>query len=283
MASRPSSRWIAKGVSLRCRAFRRTRTAISEFRGTGRGSLWPPSGDVWTYDFVRQTRSRLTTDPAPDTRPLWTPDGQRIVFTSRRAGYPELFWRAADGTGRDERLLTRAQNLIDLRANDWSADGGQLLFSELPPSQRGAIGQIAIERASDPSLLLTGEDFSYSYAAVSPNGRWIAYVSTMSTRPEVYVERYPELGDRQQISTGGGTRPLWSRDGRELFFSTNNGQMLVVPVQLGTTLVFGRPQVLFEFPMFITGGSQPYDIAPDGRFLVIQRGQVDGASPPSGT
>ena len=177
-------------------------------------------GDVWTYDFVRQTRSQLTTDPAPDTRPLWTPDGQRIVFTSRRAGYPELFWRAADGTGRDERLLARAQNLIDLRANDWSADGGQLLFSELPPSQRGAIGQIAIGRASDPSLLLTGEDFSYSYAAVSPNGRWMAYVSTMSTRPEVYVERYPELGDRQQISTGGGTRPLWSRDGLELFFST---------------------------------------------------------------
>ena len=70
-------------------------------------------------------------------------------------------------------------------------------------------------------------------------------------------------------------RPLWSRDGRELFFSTNNGQMLVVPVQLGTTLVFGRPQVLFEFSMFMTGGSQPYDIAPDGRFLVIQRGQAD--------
>ena len=181
-------------------------------------------GDVWTYDFVRQTRSRLTTDPAPDTRPLWTPDGQRIVFTSRRAGYPELFWRA-----------------------------------------------------SDPSLLLTPENFSYTYAAVSPNGRWIAYVSTMSTRPEVYVERYPELGGRQQISTGGGTRPLWSHDGRELFFSTNNRQMLVVLVQSGTTLVFGRPQVLFEVPMFVTGGSQAYDVAPDGRFLVIQRGQVDGS------
>ena len=154
---------------------------------------------MWTYDFVRQTRTQLTTDPAPDTRPLWTPDSQRIVFTSRRAGYPELFWRAADGTGRDERLLARAQNLIDLRANDWSADGGRLLFSELPPVQRGAIGQVAIGRASDPSLLLAGEDLSYSYAAVSPNGRWIAYVSTMtmSTRPEVFVERYPELGDRQ--------------------------------------------------------------------------------------
>ena len=152
----------------------------------------------------------------------------------------------------------------------------QLLFSELLPGLQGAIGQIAIERPSDPNMLLTGEDFSYSYAAVSPNGRWLAYQSDMSTRPEVYVERYPELGERQQISTGGGTRPLWSRDGRELFFSTNNRQMLVVPVQSGTTLVIGRPQVLFEFPMFSTGGSQPYDIAPDGQFLFIQSSQANG-------
>ena len=79
------------------------------------------------------TLSRLTTDPARTRSPLWTPDGQRIIFTSRRAGYPELFWRPADGTGRDERLLARAKDLLDLRANGWSADGRQLLFTEVPP------------------------------------------------------------------------------------------------------------------------------------------------------
>ena len=229
------------------------------------------------YDFVRETRSRLTNDPAQDTRPLWTPDGQRIVFTSRRAGYPELFWRPADGTGRDERLLSRAQDLIDLRANGWSADGGQLLFSELPPGQQGAIGQIAIERPSDANMLLIGEDFSYDYAAVSPNGRWMAYQSNESGSPGGLRRAVP--GARGAATDLDGRRHA-SRCGRATAGSCSsapdNRQMLVVPVQSGTTLVAGRPQVLFEFPMFTTGGSQPYDIAPDGQFLFIQRGQANG-------
>ena len=87
--------------------------------------------DVWIYDFARANLSRLTNHPAQDTNPLWTPDGQRIIFTSKRAGYPELFWRPADGTGSDERLLTRGKELLDLFATGWSADGKQLLFSEV--------------------------------------------------------------------------------------------------------------------------------------------------------
>jgi serine/threonine-protein kinase len=232
--------------------------------------------DVWTYDFARATLSRLTTDPAPDTRPLWTPEGQRIIFMSRRAGYPELFWRPADGTGSDERLLARAKDLRDLLADGWSADGRQLLFTEVPPSAQCAIGQITIERPSDATVLVKSE-FCNARAAVSPDGRWMAYQSNVSGRIEIYVERYPALGNRQQISTGGGVLPLWSRDGRELFFSAPDGrQMFAVPVQSGTTLVAGRPQVLFEFAMFVAPNmTRPYDIAPDGRFLIIRSGQTD--------
>ena len=232
--------------------------------------------DVWTYDVVRATLSRLTTDPAPDRSPLWTPDGQRVVFTSSRAGYPELFWRPADGTGSDERLLARAKDLVDLRANGWSADGKQLLFTEVSAGVQVAIGQMAVERPSDVKML-EKSDFSNDNATVSPDGRWMAYHSNVSGRYEIYVERYPELGMRQQISTDGGRLPIWSRDGRELFFSSPNGrQMLVVPVQPGTTLVAGRPQVLFEFAMLAnSGGNRPYDIAPDGRFLIIRSGQAE--------
>jgi serine/threonine-protein kinase len=231
--------------------------------------------DVWTYDVVRATLSRLTTASAAGTRPLWTPDGQRIIFTSRRAGYPELFWRPADGTGSDERLLARAKDLNDLLANGWSADGRQLLFSE-GANLRCAIGQIAIERPSEATVLVKNE-FCNARASVSPDGRWMAYESNVSGRNEIYAERYPALGNRQQISTGGGILPLWSRDGRELFFSATDGrQMFAVPVQSGTTLVAGRPQVLFEFAMLVNGaGNRPYDIAPDGRFVMIRSGQAE--------
>ena len=208
--------------------------------------------DVSTYDFARATLSRLTTDPAEDRSPLWTPDGQRIIFTSRRAGYMELFWRPADGTGTDERLLSRAKNLIDLHADGWSPDGSHVLFTEVSPASpinQCAIGQIPIERSSDVRVLVKS-DFCNQFSALSPNRLWMAYQSNVSGREEIYVERYPELGSRQKISTDGGVLPLWSRNGRELFFGGLDGrQMFVVPVQSGTTLVAGRPQVLFEAAM----------------------------------
>jgi serine/threonine-protein kinase len=105
----------------------------------------------------------------------------------------------------------------------------------------------------------------------------MAYESNVSGRFEIYVERYPEQGNRQQISTGGGRLPRWSADGRELFFRTEDArQMLAVPVQSGTTMVAGRPQVLFEVAMsLIQAGSRPYDVAPDGRFLIIRNNQAD--------
>ncbi len=223
---------------------------------------------LWIYDFTRATLSRPTTDVGAHS-PLWTRDGQRIVFTSVRSGYPELFWRPADGTGSDERLLARENNLTSLRANAWSADGRQLLFTEVAATS--AIAQIAIERPSEARVLVKGD----SPAVVSPDGRWIAYQNNDSGRTEIYVERYPELGSRQQISIDGGRLPLWSRNGRELFFrSLDARQMIAVPVQFGTRLVAGRAQVLFKFVMVpIQGGSWPHDIAPDGRFLIIRGGQ----------
>ena len=232
--------------------------------------------DVWIYDRARATFSRLTTHPASDTRPLWTPDGHRIVFRSTRAGYPELFWRPADGTGSDEPLLTRAKDSIDLRADGWSADGKQLLFTEVPSTFQGAIAQIAIDRPSEQKNLVKSE-FYNSFPAVSPNGRWMAYESNVSGQYEIYVQQYPELGRRELISTGGGRLPVWSPDGKELFFSSlDNRQMLTVPMQTGPTLGAGRSQVLFDVVMQPpNGGSRRYDVAPDGRFLMIQSSQAE--------
>ena len=109
------------------------------------------------------------------------------------------------------------------------------------------------------------------------DGRWIAYTSNLSGRPEIYVERYPDLGDRQQISSAGGQLPLWSADGGELFFSgLDDQQMLTVAVQSGSALVAGRPDVLFEkaHPEIGTGW-RPYDVSPDGRFVMITTGATE--------
>jgi serine/threonine-protein kinase len=233
--------------------------------------------DVWTYDALRATRSRLTTNPAQNRSPLWTPDGQRIIFTSTRGGHPELFWRPADGTGRDERLFARSHQFLDVLASGFSADGKHLLFSEVSPSGQSAISRMAIEQPSEGEVVLKNE-FSASFPAVSPDGRWMAYMSNTSGRAEIYVERYPQLGSRQLISTDGGQRPLWSRDGRELFFHSLDGrQMLAVPIQSGLTLQAGRPQVLFDAAMSIEGvGVRPYDVGREGRFFIIRGVQTDG-------
>ena len=231
---------------------------------------------VWTYDFERTTLSPLTSDPARSLSPLWTADGQRVVFTSFRAGYPELFWRPHDGSGSDERLLTRAKDLLNVRADDWSRDGKYLLFTESWPSGQAAIGQMAIARPSDVKVLVKSK-LRNAVANVSPDGLWIAYESSESGQLEIYVERYPQLGSKKKISTGSGRLPIWSRDGRELFFSSLDGrQMFAVAVQPGVAPVIGRPEVLFEFTMLrVQGSFRPYDVARDGRFLIIRSAQAE--------
>jgi len=240
--------------------------------------------DIWIHDLVRGTLTRLTTHPAADTRPLWSPDGNRVVFTSARAGYPELFWRAADGSGGEERLLTRGKEFGDLRANGWSSDGAHLLFGEVTPGViRCAIGQIAVGEKSDAKVLI-GNEFCNDFSAISPDGHWIAYHSNLSGRYEVYIERYPELGSRQQISTGGGWRPVWAHDGSELYFATpENAQLFSVSMRSGQTMTAGRPQVLFDLTTLPPGqGNRPYDVAPDGRFFVIRPANaVSSAGSPS--
>ena len=233
--------------------------------------------DLWIYSFARESMSKLTTDSAGGTSPLWTRDGQRVIFTSNRMGYPQLFSRTADSTGSDELFLERAKDSRDLHPLGWTADGQQFLLTDVP--QAGSeIVEIATARPSASRTLISG--VGTDSATLSPDGRWIAYQSAVFGRSEIYVEKYPELGGRQPISTAGGRLPLWSRDGRELFFSSLDArQMMVAQMRSGTALVAERPRVLFDFPMAaIQGGSRPYDLAPDGRFLIIRSGQADAAA-----
>ena len=125
--------------------------------------------------------------------------------------------------------------------------------------------------------MLLKNSFSHAHAVVSPNGAWMAYESNLSGRNEIYVERYPDLGGRQLVSSRGGRLPLWSRTGGELFFTgSGSGELMAVAVQ-SSHLVIGPPQVLVGSDFSLTPGNQPYDIAPDGRFVILRAAQ-DGSS-----
>jgi serine/threonine-protein kinase len=226
--------------------------------------------DVWTYDFARSTFSRLTTAPGPERSPLWSRDGLRVLFTSTGTNAPEVMGRAADGTGSDQLVFTRAKDALDTRAEAWSPDG-KVLFTEVAPTIMCDIGEVDPTQPTDARILVH-DGSCPGYPAISPDGHWIAYMSDVSGRSQVYVERYPEMGARQQISIDGGTVPAWSATGRELYFMDSYArQVLAVTTDSGPTLAVGQPKVVFEGEFLpAQTGWRPYDAGPDGRFVIIR-------------
>lgn len=207
--------------------------------------------------------TRLTSEVADDAFPLWTPDSSQVVFWSRRAG-GGLFWKAADGTGEVEPLLERADGP---RPWGWGADG-RLVFETGPPED---IGALTVEGDRTVELLLQTA-FAERVAALSPNGRWLAYRSNESGRQEIYVTPFPKIDDgKWQVSTNGGDDPVWSPDGRHLFF-TSSAQMWVAEVDTEPTFSRGTLTALFSLSGYTMSGlGRRYDLAPDGeRFLLLK-------------
>jgi len=209
-----------------------------------------------------------------DSRPAWTPDGLQVAFVSRRdGGVFSTFWKAADGTGTTERLIESANNPIPMT---FSPDGTQLIFYENHPETGRDIhvGSMDADGTSQP-LLVT--EFNEWNAEISPNGRWLAYQSDASGQDEIYVRPFPNVDDgRWQISRGGGTKPLWGPDGRELFYLSLGGQLTAVPIEADASFTFGNPKVVFAETYYFRGLpflGRTYDISPDGkRFLMIKEG-----------
>ena len=237
----------------------------------------PESADIWIHDLARGTETILTTDPAEDYAPLWTPDGDQVVFTSRREGQPLLFWKLVDTPGDAERLLSGSEGRRDIEADAWSVDGQTLLFW-WAGGYRPDIGLLSIEGDRAVEMLLDG-GFAEGGPAVSPDGDWIAYRSDETGQNEVYVQRYPELGSRRTISTDGGQQPMWSPDGEELFYRGPRG-MMVVPVETDPKFREGDPEVWFDQQYYFFGSRRTYDVAPDGqRFLMVKETATDAEGP----
>jgi Tol biopolymer transport system component len=217
--------------------------------------------DIWVFDVERKTRRRLTFGGG--FFPVWTPDGKRITYS-----YDEnLYWIPADGSGEAELLLIREHNQSPF---SWSPDGKLLAFSENNPDTRRDIWVLPLEGDRIPVPVLTTESNEHS-PMFSPDGRWLAYISDESGRQEVYIQSYPGPGTKHLISREGGREPVWSADGRELFYRYGH-QVFAVPIETEPALIAGTPELLFEkqHPAGkVAGAANFYDVAPDGRRFVM--------------
>jgi WD40 repeat protein len=235
--------------------------------------------DIWVFDLARSVRTRLTNDLEFDGAPLWSPDGKEIAFRSSRTGMGDIYIQAADGST-PARLAVGGPAVDFPRA--WSPDGKTILFVR----QAEGSGQDlwATVRRPDGSFgtptpfLQTNNDQNTS--AFSPDGRYVVYTSSESSRSEVYVRSFPSGGERIQISTNGGAYPRWSANGKEIFFLKGDA-MISVPVSLQPVFQ-AKPQVeLFQVPG-ITGVYAPFDVTPDGqRFLISEAVESSETKPVS--
>jgi len=222
---------------------------------------------IWLYDFSRATLTPLTTGSGSSQAPRWTPDGKRIVYRGTRTGFRNLWWKTVDDSMSEERLASgeRTQH-----PGSWSADGQWLVYTE-----------ISLETGPDVWALPAGGDrkprvivrtpFDDGYPRLSPDGHWLAYTSDESGRMEVFVQPFTGPGRRSQISNDGGAEPVWSRDGRELFY-LNGDKMMAVEITTTPAFKAGTPRLLFE-GRYRSGptGVAGYDVTSDGqRFLRVQ-------------
>jgi serine/threonine-protein kinase len=233
---------------------------------------------IWVYDLVRTTLTRSTLEGSINSNPTWTPDGQRIAFFSTKEGPQNLFWQMSDGSGGLERLASSPNTQVP---KSFSGDGRLLAFHEISPVTRRDIWVLSMtDRKPRPFLQTPAIEGAPSF---SPDGRWIGYVSDESGRPEIYVQPFPGPGGKSQVSTEGGTEPVWSSDGREIFYR-NGRRMMAVPVTTSGGFSPGTPAPLFEgdyevsaFPL--TGVA--YDVTSDRqRFLMVKAIAPAPSAPP---
>ena len=226
--------------------------------------------NIWIWDLARETLTRLTSGAASDSYPLWSPDGKRIAFFSTRTGKVGVYWKAADGTGEDEPLGSVPGPAITPWS--WSGDGKSLVLMESTGGLNYDIGTLSME-GDHKWKPLVQEKHTNGQPQISADGRWMAYMSTESGKPEIYVRPFPDVNKgKWQVSTSGGDSPLWSPNGRELFYRSGDS-VVAVSVQTEPTFKPGKPETLFRgtYVSASLRDAHTWDIGPDGkRFLMMK-------------
>jgi serine/threonine protein kinase/Tol biopolymer transport system component len=224
------------------------------------------NSDIWVMDLAGGVPSRFTFDPAVDFAPVWSPDGQRLVFASLREGAPNLFQKMANGSGQEETLF---KSPLAKLPSDWSSDGRFIICGTVDPKTRWDLWVLSVSDHKWEAFLQTPAN--ETRGVFSPNGRWVAYESDESGKKEIYVQSFPASGAKWQISVSGGTQARWGRDGKELFYLS--GERRITSVEANTeaaTFTHGTPKTRLDTPI-LRGEDHPgtqYVVSADGRLLV---------------
>ena len=233
--------------------------------------------DIWIHDLREGGQTQLTFHPAVDSTPIWTRDGERIAFVSGRSGALfDLYWKAADGTGAAELLFSDPEQI--LAPWSWSLDGATLLGA-VPGQQGWDVGTFTI--GGDGLHMLLEGPSSDGWPEVSPDGRLLAHGASETGVRQIGIRTFPDVLGSLVFVPGASTHPVWSRDGTELYYRNQNiPAMMAVPVQGEPTLTLGEPRILFEDAYYGPGNQRDYDVAADGRFLMIKDGGSEGNTAP---
>jgi eukaryotic-like serine/threonine-protein kinase len=231
-----------------------------------------PARDIWVFDLARGTRLRLTLDPGDDLAPRWSSDGRWLMFSSDRRGVRDIYKRAASGEGTDELVF---ESPISKSVNAWSPDGRFVAYDTGGLGGTADLHVLPLFGDRRP-VVVAGQPGFQQGADISPDGRLIAYQSSESGKYEVIVQSFPDTTGRWQISTTGGRQPVWGRDGRELFFISDETVMAVDvhasrPPGQGSAAGFewSAPRALFKISnLNIPGYPYSFAVSPDGQRFV---------------
>lgn len=230
-------------------------------------------GEVWQHDLTTGANIRITRQNRSGAA-MWTPDGAHVVASMREGGSIRLYRVRADGTGEPERLgPTDFLKGAPLQPVGWAGDRTLVVYQS-SIKQQAAYWAVPLDGSAPRPIL---QDETAGAAGVSPDGHWLAYSSTTSGRRDVHVAKLPEGQPTWQVSIDGGNFPVWSKTGRELFYRNGNRLMAVDVTVSGRTFRAGSPRHLLDRDVYeVEPGEPHYDVAGDGRFLIVPRGSADG-------
>ena len=220
------------------------------------------TGDLWLLDVEREVVSRLTSEAEWEWGAIWSLDGRRVLFSSSRPDQSDIFEMPLAG-GDWKPIIVRPGQQVPAAL---TPDGRYLLYS----SSEGMRDVLVHDFQTGKSAPLAASRFIEHSAALTTDGKWVAYCSAETGRGEIYVQPFPQTGDKVQISNTGGLRPVWSPDGRELYYVNHEGMLYAVPISLGTTATPGKPVPLFMTDFRIPTDRTYYTPMSDGRILMLK-------------